>query len=314
MTRDMRYAPSALACLLILPMLAILAGPAYGQGNIFGTVQNADFTPPATGDLYWTGFLDGTDQEIRIESNTGAGYDGTNWFDDFQNYTTEAAGNPFDYVYVNLINGEALRLVGTIPDNSFYQEDVVLAEATVPPQPTGFTAVAVSSATVALSWDAAPGLTWHVYRRTTSNNSLFRRLDDPTGNLANPGVADPYFDDNTSDGAGHYTYLIIAEDATGNYSAHSAPVPVDASGPFCACDCHGDPQCDGATDVLDVVHTTDVAFRNGANMSDPNPVCPVVTTDTDCNGVTDIFDLVHIVNVAFRNEDPAANFCDPCTP
>ena len=63
---------------------------AHAQGSIFGVVQNSDLSNPASGDLFWVGFLDDTDEEIRIESNTGAGYDGLNWFDDFQNYTTNS--------------------------------------------------------------------------------------------------------------------------------------------------------------------------------------------------------------------------------
>ncbi|HUU44368.1 MAG TPA: SBBP repeat-containing protein, partial [Acidobacteriota bacterium] len=84
--------------------------------------------------------------------------------------------------------------------------------------------------------------------------------------------------------------------------------------PDCLCDCHADPQCDGLTDVLDVVHGVNVAFRDGADIPDPNSSCPDVTTDVDCNGLTDVLDVVHLVNVAFRSGDPATEFCDPCAP
>ncbi len=80
----------------------------------------------------------------------------------------------------------------------------------------------------------------------------------------------------------------------------------------CACNCHADPQCDGVTDVLDVVHTVNVAFRGAASMPDPNPLCPVETTDADCSGATDVVDVVRIVNVAFRGFSAASQFCDPC--
>jgi hypothetical protein len=80
----------------------------------------------------------------------------------------------------------------------------------------------------------------------------------------------------------------------------------------CACDCHADPTCDGVTDILDVVNTVNVAFRNFSAMPDPNPACPVETTDTDCDGDTDIIDVTKMVNVAFRNMSPASQFCDPC--
>jgi hypothetical protein len=80
----------------------------------------------------------------------------------------------------------------------------------------------------------------------------------------------------------------------------------------CACDCAHDPQCDGLTDIFDVTHAVNVAFRNAPAMPDPNSLCPWQTTDVNCDGITDIFDVTRLVNVAFRNGDPGAEFCAPC--
>jgi hypothetical protein len=81
----------------------------------------------------------------------------------------------------------------------------------------------------------------------------------------------------------------------------------------CACDCHGNPVCDAAIcDVLDVVSTVNVAFRNGAAIVDPNASCPYEATDVNCSTFTDVIDVVKIVNVAFRNGNPATEFCNPC--
>jgi hypothetical protein len=81
----------------------------------------------------------------------------------------------------------------------------------------------------------------------------------------------------------------------------------------CLCLCHGDPSCNGATDVVDVVNTIAVAFRGDPAFLDfecyPNPGG---RTDVDCTGSTDIIDVVRMVGVAFRGETPA--FCDPCSP
>jgi hypothetical protein len=66
--------------------------------------------------------------------------------------------------------------------------------------------------------------------------------------------------------------------------------------------------------VVDAVWLVDVAFRNGDAIPDPNPSCPVETTDLDCDGDTDVVDAVLMVNVAFRNFDPQATFCNPCAP
>jgi hypothetical protein len=82
----------------------------------------------------------------------------------------------------------------------------------------------------------------------------------------------------------------------------------------CACDCHADPQCDGVTNVLDVVQGVNVAFRGQPDIPDPNAACPQVTTDVNCDGVTNVLDVVRLVNVAFRGGNPATEFCDPCGP
>jgi len=282
------------------------------QGTIFGVVRNADLSTPGTNDVRWVGFLDNTDEEIRIETNVGSGYESGNWFDDFQNYTTEAAGNPYDFHFVNTANGQALRHEGPIPDNSFQQEDVQLAVTSVPAQPTGLTGAVIATATVRLSWGMTPGLSYHVYRRDASNNSVYRRLDDPTGNLGNPGVADSFFIDAATDGVTDYTYLLIAEDDAGNWSAHSEELTISSGGDACACDCFGDPQCDGTVNVFDVVLATGVAFRSEAPIPDPNPQCPLLTTDVDCSGATNVFDVVRFVDVAFRNGDIGDAFCNPC--
>ncbi len=83
----------------------------------------------------------------------------------------------------------------------------------------------------------------------------------------------------------------------------------------CACDCHGDPACDGIRcDIVDVVSTIGVAFRSAPAIVDPNPLCPNESTDVNCSGTTDIVDVVKVVGVAFRSLSPATEFCAPCAP
>ncbi len=94
----------------------------------------------------------------------------------------------------------------------------------------------------------------------------------------------------------------------------SASGSFDLGAVSCACDCHADPECDGQTNVFDVVHAVAVGLRNEPDVPDPNPACPRNTTDVDCDNDTDIFDVVKLVNVGFRNELPQDNFCDPCAP
>ena len=87
-----------------------------------------------------------------------------------------------------------------------------------------------------------------------------------------------------------------------------------AAGGGCACDCFGDPMCDGVASILDVVRAVDVAFRGGAPYFDPDPACPLETTDVTCDGVTTILDVVRMVDVAFRGGDAEVLYCDPCAP
>jgi len=86
----------------------------------------------------------------------------------------------------------------------------------------------------------------------------------------------------------------------------------DACDP-CTCPCQADPDCDGlGSDVLAVVGTIDVAFRAGASVTDAG--CSYQRTDVDCNGVTDLVDVIKVIAVAFRAANPATTYHDPCAP
>jgi len=225
---ESRHRILKLMTLLILG-LAISATSAYAQGSIYGSVTNSDASTPANGEITFFGYLDDTDEELRIETCIGAGYDAGYWYDDFQNYLTEVAGNPYDFHFYNTVNGEGFVLSSTIPANSYQQEDILLAETTWPAGPIGLAGRAVSSSSVAITWNRTAGLTYHIYRRAATSSGSFFRLDDPTGSLSNPGTANGYYFDNTVDGTSSYHYLIIAEDALGNLSPHSAVLTVNSA-------------------------------------------------------------------------------------
>ncbi len=220
--------------LILIPVLLLLfsAPQAFAQGSIFGSVTNSNATVPANGDVIFFGYLDNTDEEIRLESSIGAGYDNGNWFDDFQNYLTEAAGNPYDFHFYNTANGEYAVLSGLIPNNSFQQQNIALAPYagnTVPI--TGLTGSAVSASTVVISWNITPNMTYHVYRRLSTSTGSFFRVDAPGGSLTNPGVTTRYFVDNTVDGVSSYQYLVIPQDNLGNFGPmHSNILTVNSAG------------------------------------------------------------------------------------
>lgn len=79
----------------------------------------------------------------------------------------------------------------------------------------------------------------------------------------------------------------------------------------CNCPCKYDPECDMVvSDVLDVVRTVAVAFRN--NPPDIDPDCPAERTDVNFDGATDVLDVVRVVGVAFRNLPIPAQYVEPC--
>ncbi len=77
----------------------------------------------------------------------------------------------------------------------------------------------------------------------------------------------------------------------------------------CSCPLHGDPSGDGSFEVIDVVLTVGVTFRNNADISDAE-CCPHISRfDHNCDCSVDVLDVVTIVSAAFRNGPPP---CNPC--
>lgn len=308
-----RHTASWMVCgLVILALLTGGATSALAQGTIYGAVQNSDGSIPTASDLRWWGFLDDRDEEIRIETNTGAGYDGANWFDDFQNYTTEAAGNPYDYFFSNLANHEAFHLDGLIPDNSFQQEDVTLAATADPAQPTGLVTEVLSPTEVRLSWPGVAGVSYHIYRRVTENNGVFFRIDDPSGSLDNPGIGDSTYTDDTISEPARYTYLIIGEDALGGYSPHSEEITVEMEA-FCDCGVPGDIDCDDVPTPLDVIYLVNYVYRQWPFPECDRPDCPYEIGDMNCDGSVDPRDVARIVPFVYKDWPTACDCCDPQT-
>ncbi len=132
---------------------------------------------------------------------------------------------------------------------------------------------------------------------------------DGIGNACDACLTDP-LNDSDADGVCH-----SVDNCPTVYNPDQADTNGNSIGDVCdcACLCHGDAACDGViVDILDVVNTVNVAFRNSAAITDPSPTCPREATDVDCSGGTDVLDVVRVVNVAFRNANAATEFCHPC--
>jgi hypothetical protein len=80
----------------------------------------------------------------------------------------------------------------------------------------------------------------------------------------------------------------------------------------CNAECHADPNCDGDCNLVDVIKTVDVAFKNAPAVIDPDPRCPVEDTDVNCDMLTDIIDVVRMINVQYRNSPASLEFCVAC--
>jgi len=292
--RHQKLLPGAL-CLFLLPTPS-----AVGQGSIFGAVVRSGGGVPANSAISFVGYLDDTDEEIRIESSVGAGYDAGFWFDDFQNYQTESPGNPYDYHFYDHVQGEGVALSGTIPDNSFQQEDVTLGPVAWPPAPTDIHGRFLSSDSVEITWTEVGEQTIHVYRRIVPSAGSFFRLDDPTGSLSNPGVSNGLYVDTLADSGLSYQYLLIAEDAQLRLGPHSAILTVSYDVGCCVY--RGDVDHSGQlpVDISDLIYLIEYMFDGGAE--------PLCQEEADINGdgllTIDIADLVHLIDYMFQDGPP----------
>lgn len=273
--------------------LAIIMSPSMvvAQGSIFGQVTNSDASIPAESELSFFGYLDDTDEEIRIESSVGAGFDAGNWFDDFQNYLTEAPGNPYDYHFYNTANGEGFVLSGAIPNNSYQQEDISLASVDWPQTPSGLSGKVISYSEVVLNWFEDVAVSYHVYRRMAPSYGSFFRIDDPLGLPDNPGVIDSFYIDTTVDSGGVYEYMIIARDASMNLSPHSEIITIDVSDVVFL---RGDSNGDGIIDIGDCPFTISYLYRGGP------PPAPLDAGDANCDGLVNLGDVVYTINYIFK--------------
>ncbi len=278
-----------LAHLLLAAILWVLLWvDAYGQGSIFGAVNNHDGSTPEVEAIRFIGYIDNTDDEISIESVVGAGYDSGNWFDDFQNYQNEAPGLPYDYHFYNLNIGEGIVLSDLIPNNSFQQENVSLASVTWLAGPTGMRVLERTANTLTLGWQNELALTYHVYRRAASSDGSFFRRDNLSGSLADPGVAGGEFTDTEIIADQEYDYLLVAEDAVGNLGRHSEVLDTGAESYLC-----GDADASGSVNVSDAVYLIQYIFAAG-----PAPL-PLLAGDADCSVSINVTDAVYLIQYIF---------------
>jgi len=290
------YAAKLLTALLLACLC--LSVEVHAQGSVFGTVTRSDLGIPANGEVVFFGFIRGTDNEIRLSSSDGAGFDLGYWYDDFQNYLDEAPGVRFDYFFFDTTVVERCQVSATILSESIQQEDAALLAVSFPAAPFGLQATRESAERVTLSWDYDPDLTYHVYRRTQPSNGSHFRLDNPAGSLANPGVAGSTFEDTTAEEGIAYDYVLIAEYHPGEYSPPSLVVEVSATSGCCIPPTVGDVNQSGEVDITDLQVMIDNQFLT------LTPLVCEAEGDTDLSGQVDITDLQVLIDNQFLTLKP----------
>ena len=255
--------------LIIASITFAVAGSVRSQGNIFGSVTRADLSVPDSGDVVFFGFVNDTDDELRISSSVGAGYDNGNWFDDFQNYSSLAAGLPYDYYFFDLSTQQGVHLAEIVPTNSFQQEDIQLSPLSWPASVTTLTAIRTSSNYVKISWPFISGFSYHIYRRASGSDGSLFRIDDPSGKLDQPGITDSQFIDVDAPEPGLYDYVVITSAGADSYSPPS-DIATSSSPNSCCFDFTGNiDQADG-TDITDLTFLIDHLFITLLDL----PECP----------------------------------------
>ncbi|RKX19367.1 MAG: hypothetical protein DRP35_07820 [Candidatus Zixiibacteriota bacterium] len=274
----------------VLLITSLIISSSFAQGSIFGEVTNSNFSIPESNQLSFIGFLNNSDNEIRIESCDGAGYDNGNWYDDFQNYLGEAPGIPYRYLFSNIMNNEGFILDDIIPDNSFQQENITLAYINSPPRPLNLSGQTIADNSVKLNWLGDTNNSYHIYRRLSVSNGSFFRIDNPLGTLSDSGIIDTFYIDNTVDGSSSYDYLVIAKDEL-SFSPHSSIISISSILTQICGDINGNGI---GPNISDLTFFIEFIFHSG--QEPPN----LTTADVDGSGDITISDLTIIIKYLFQ--------------
>ncbi|GAB4324651.1 MAG: hypothetical protein Kow0074_17790 [Candidatus Zixiibacteriota bacterium] len=179
-----------------------------------------------------------------------------------------------------------------------------------------------SIAVSAVDYDSPGNLTYHWSTGTSSPATKFR---NPTSGawvteLSGPWNEVDFFVESPSPGGrilapNQAEFVVDVEDGGGGITTTSRTIVLagidgctECSGLMCDCSCHGDIDCNGQIDAVDLNLLIQIIYFNAESPVDDN--CPHVgRADFNCNGIVDGVDLNALINFAFF---VGSGPCDPC--
>jgi hypothetical protein len=176
-----------------------------------------------------------------------------------------------------------------------------------------------------MSWDSLPDFMGEEALMYYIESTAFPPIDMMPGSDGQPGrdtaslllvfdvtdVGGAFEIDTTCTGpANHITYVPSDIDRESHGIAPHFSKGIVLIG--CNSECHGDPNCDGECNILDIISTVDVAFMGAPPIIDPDPRCPTEDSDVNCDMQTDVIDVIRMINVLYRSQSMADQFCQAC--
>jgi len=219
-------------------VLALQASSLWAAaGSIWGELKpNAAGLVPDPADLSFISYVNNTDEVLHTENSynsavglsqgyvlhEGKGY----WFVNFMNFPQALDGQSYTVVFTDAKNGTQATLEGTVPGTYTNIPSIPAFTATAAPAAPGNFRAVRNGKDVTLSWDAAPGETYRVYRtqnpsgfKNGASNGIYHRIAD--------GVVGGTYTDDVKVTSPAW-YLLVPETKTGVRGAHSVEVSVPA--------------------------------------------------------------------------------------
>lgn len=205
---------------------------ANAAGTQYGRIVKSNGQAPSASNVSFVAFVNGSDAVIHTENafNSALGAkqglvsrgNESLFLVNFSNFAAAQPGQSFNVVFTTN-DGERGVLNGVVPAALTETPSEINLQRLALPTAAGNVQAQRTAEGVSLSWNAAAGLTYRVYRSSLASganngqsNGIFERV---AGNVTRGS-----FTDTTAVGSVPYWYVVIATDKNGVMSAHSTEV------------------------------------------------------------------------------------------